>query len=99
MLRARARGVKVARARAYDGSALMRRLLLLTSMLLAGCPPDLSGYEIVGGEGRADGGTGAPNPIDLGPACGDPHLVIGTSASSGTARLLRWDLASDALCR
>ena len=81
-------------------------LALVFSLLGAGCLPDLDGYTIVarGGDGSqplpTDGGAGTPNPIELGAPCGDPHLLLATRTNtSDDARLLRWDVASNAYCR
>lgn len=89
---------------AYHGR--VRVAAIASVLLLGGCLPDLSAWEVVAG--RADGGnrpgedagTGQPNPLDLGPPCPSPHLLLGTIASSSTtARVLRLDPATSAMCR
>jgi len=80
-------------------------LALVFSLLAAGCLPDLDAYTIVargqdGAPPPTDGGTGTPNPIDLGAPCGDPHLLVATvTGTSGEARAIRWDVAAGAYCR
>lgn len=77
------------------------------ALAFVGCYPDLSGFTVVGANTDAgprpvqlDRDAGAPIPIDLGTPCGSPHLLIATGgASSGYARLLRYDVSSGALCR
>lgn len=72
-----------------------------------GCLPELGQWTIAAEGADAgvapgpDGGTGRqPTPIDLGRPCPSPHLVIGTtSSSSGNARVLRIDPATDTRCR
>ena len=83
----------------------LRFWLVFLVLSCPGCLPDLGAWEIVaaprdsgiaGDTGPArDGG---PNPIDLGPSCPDPHLVVATVDSS-QARLIRYDLAARRTCR
>ncbi len=69
--------------------------------MLSGCLPDLSAWQVVASEpGPGDGGSAQPNPLELGPPCPSPHLVIGLLASSsGLGRVMRFDPSSNALCR
>ena len=44
--------------------------------------------------------AGPPTAIDLGTPCGNPHLLLATMGNtSDTARLLRWDPATNGYCR
>lgn len=76
------------------------------ALMLGGCLPDLSAWQVVqagvdaGPLPGTDGGTGQPNPIELGTPCPNPHLLLGTVAvSSDAARILRIDPSTDAPCR
>ncbi|MCZ7687414.1 MAG: hypothetical protein M5U28_55220 [Sandaracinaceae bacterium] len=84
----------------------MRVAAIASVLLLGGCLPDLSAWQVVAGRAdggnlpREDGGTGQPNPLDLGPPCPSPHLLLGTiGSSSDAARVLRLDPATGAMCR
>lgn len=80
--------------------------IALLALLLGGCIPDLSAWYIQTGDAgpvpQGDGGVGGgePNPLDLGPPCPNPHVLVSTlGGTSDTARLLRFDPGTGARCR
>jgi hypothetical protein len=79
----------------------------LVALALTGCLPDLGRWQIVEGPasdggvpGVDGGGPRTPVPIELGPPCPNPHLVVGTvTGTSNVGRVLRIDPSTNARCR
>jgi hypothetical protein len=77
------------------------QLAVLASLLLAGCPADLSQYTVV--RGGSDGGNdpardAGHTPVSFGTPCPNPHLLVSTIGGD-PSRVIRFDASMHSQCR